>query len=142
MRVPMFIGLTLLLLGGLFAQEGGAKIQSGVKVGDVLPGPFDAYNVNGKTAKGRQHCLVCDFGLSPVVMVFAREPAEGKDGPLMSLLSKLDDAVGRYLDDRNLGSFAIFLEPGRVQLGEQCGGAGYQEDRGRSRRPRRAGQAA
>jgi hypothetical protein len=121
MRVPMFIGLTLFVLGGLFAQEGGAKIQSGVKVGDVLPGPFDAFNVNGKTAKGRQHCLVCDFGLSPVVMVFAREPAEGKDGPLMSLLSKLDEAVGRYVDDRGLESCAVFLSPDAYSSANNAG---------------------
>jgi hypothetical protein len=109
MRISLSLGMTFLVLNGLlFAQE---QIQSGIKVGDVLPGPFDAFNINGKKAKGRQHCLVCDYGLNPVVMVFAREPADGKDGPLMSLLSKLDMAVSRHAEENSLGSFVVFLSP-------------------------------
>lgn len=74
-----------------------------------MPGPFDAVNITGKNAKGRQHCLVCEYGLNPVVVVFAREPAAGQDGPLMSLLGKLDEEVSRYADDYNLKSFVIFI---------------------------------
>jgi hypothetical protein len=112
MRASKLLGLLLFLLaGGGPAQEDVEKIQSGLKAGEVLPGPFDAFNINGKIAKGRQHCLVCDFGLHPVVMVFVREPAEGKDGPLMTLLARLDEAVSRYADDRSLGSCAVFISP-------------------------------
>jgi hypothetical protein len=112
MRTSIVCGLTFLVIsGGLVAQEDGEKFQSGIKVGDVLPGPFDAFNVNGKTAKGRQHCLVCDFGLQPVVMVFAREPAKGNDVPLTALLGKLDEMVGRHKDDHALASAAVFLSP-------------------------------
>ena len=130
MRMPMLFGLMFCLaVGGLVAQEDGEKIQSGPKVGEVLPGPFDAFNVNGKTAKGRQHCLVCDFGLSPVVMVFAREPAEGKDAPLATLLAKLDEAVGRHADDYSLESCAIFLSPDGQNSTTNAGEQDPQENR-------------
>jgi hypothetical protein len=112
MRIASQLGFTFfLVVGGLLAQEDGERLQSGPKVGGVLPGPFDAFNINGRIAAGRQHCLVCDYGLHPVVMVFAREPAEGKDGSLTSLLAKLDDAVRRHADDQALGGCAIFLSP-------------------------------
>jgi hypothetical protein len=110
MRIASQLGFTLfLVVGALVAQEDGERLQSGPKVGEVLPGPFDAFNINGRIAAGRQHCLVCDYGLHPVVMVFAREPAEGKDGPLAALLAKLDDAVRRHADDHALGGCAVFL---------------------------------
>ena len=112
MRVHVLPCLACLLLAGwLAAQDDPEKLQSGPGVGEVLPGPFDAFNINGKRAKGRQHCLVCEFGLNPVVMVFAKEPAEGKDGPLMALLAKLDEAVSRYEEDYYFGSCAVFLSP-------------------------------
>jgi hypothetical protein len=112
MRLQLLFGLTLFLVAGwLAAQEEGEKLKSGLQKDEVLPGPFDAFNVNGKKAKGRQHCLVCENGLHPVVLVFAREPAEGKDGPLTALLAKLDEAVSRHADGHFLGSFAVFLSP-------------------------------
>src|SRR5262245_11748579 len=109
-RFRMRILVCLLLIGILgFAQDDDAKFTSGTKVGDVIPGPFDAFNINGKKAKGRQHCLVTDFGLNPTVLVFAREPAEGKDGPLAALLGKLDEVVDKHEDDHYLGSAVVFL---------------------------------
>ena len=98
-----------LFAGWVTAQEAG--LVSGPKVGGVVPGPFDSFNINGKKGKGRQHCLVCEYGLLPVVLVFAREPAEGKDGPLTSLLAKLDEAVERHAEANYLNSFAVFLSP-------------------------------
>lgn len=94
-----------------FAQDDDDKFASGTKVGDVIPGPFDALNINGRKAKGRPHCLVTDFGLNPTVLVFAREPGEGKDGPLTALLGKLDEAVAKHMDDHYLGSAVVFLSP-------------------------------
>src|SRR5471032_886936 len=112
MRVPVMLGVAFLLVaGGLLAQGGGESFQSGLKVGESLPGPFDALNINGKKGKDRQHCLVCEFALNPVVAVFARESADAKDSPLTLLLAKLDETVGRHTDDPALGSFAIFLSP-------------------------------
>jgi hypothetical protein len=98
MRLQLLFGLTLFLVAGwLAAQEEGEKLKSGLQKDEVLPGPFDAFNVNGKKAKGRQHCLVCENGL--------------QDGPLTALLAKLDEAVSRHADGHFLGSFAVFLSP-------------------------------
>ena len=76
-----------------------------------MPGPFDCLNINGKNGKDRQHCLVCEFGLGPVVMVFAKEPAEGKDGPISDLLQKLDGLVGKELEKSAVNSVVVFLSP-------------------------------
>lgn len=91
------------------AQDG--ELPSGPMKGAALPGPFDCFNINGKTAKGRNHCLVCEYGLQPVVMIFARERPEEKDGPLAQLLVKLDGLVDRSQDQGFLGGFAVFLSP-------------------------------
>ena len=53
--------------------QAGEALKSGPPVGQFLPGSFQPFNLNGKTAKNRYHCLVCEFGLRPTVMVFARE---------------------------------------------------------------------
>ena len=45
MRILLGLGI-LLMAGGLLAQKGGE--QSGLKVDEVLPGPFDAFVINGK----------------------------------------------------------------------------------------------
>src|SRR5258708_3724640 len=88
-------GLSLLglLLGGvlLTAQDAG----SGPKEGAFLPKPFSCYNFNG-AHKGKFHCLVCDYALNPVVLIFAREPDEGKDAALNALLKRLDDAANEF----------------------------------------------
>jgi hypothetical protein len=109
--LALLVVLFLVSAGALISQENAAPLQSGLKVGEVLPGPFDAFNINGTKGKGRQHCLVCEFGLNPVVMVFAKEPTEGKDGPLVALLAKLDEAVSRHADKDSLASAVIFLSP-------------------------------
>jgi len=83
--------------------------KSGPQKGETIAGSFAPFNVNGKR-KDRFHCLVCDFGVEPVVLVFAREPAEGKDEALTDLMKQLDDAVERH-QDRFLHSFAVFLSP-------------------------------
>ena len=106
----LYSGLAFLfLVGGIVAQDEDEKLTSGVAVGKLLPGAFDCLVINGKN-KGRQHCLVCENALNPVVMVFAREPAEGKEGPLDALMAKLDDAVARH-QDVSLGGFVIVLSP-------------------------------
>jgi hypothetical protein len=48
--------------------------------------------------------LICENGLSPVVMVFAREVNE----PVLALLRKLDEASLTH-KDKELGAFAVFL---------------------------------
>src|SRR5438552_12518183 len=73
----------------------------------ILPGPFDSYNINGAKGKGRYHCLVCEFGHDPVVMVFVREPEEGKDGPLNTLVG-LDRKSTRLNSSHQIISYAVF----------------------------------
>jgi hypothetical protein len=74
-----------------------------------LPGAFECFNLNGD-AKGRPQCLVCKFALRPTVLVFAKEPAEGKDDALNDLLSKLDE-VAKDLEIRAFSVGVVFLSP-------------------------------
>src|SRR5262249_7276373 len=66
-------------------------------------------------AKGRYHCLVCEFGLKPVVAVFVREDpeakGEGNEAVVQELLTKGDDAVERHRDTAYLHAFAVYLTP-------------------------------
>ncbi len=85
----MRTALVLLLAAGvgLAAQDA----RSGPAAGSPLPGPFHPLNVTGAHA-GNPHCLVCEYGLAPVAVVFCRSlPDQGK--PLTALLQKLDAAV-------------------------------------------------
>jgi hypothetical protein len=77
--------------GVLSAAE---QLKSGPQPGETIPGPFHYLNVNGAHA-GNPHCLVCEFGLRPAALVFARESPADKS-PLAVLLQKLDEAVERY----------------------------------------------
>lgn len=99
----------LLALAGaslLLAQD--AAVKSGPAPGSPLPGPFDCYNLN-REAQGRQHCLVCEFGLRPSVLIFAREPKE-KEGALTELFKKLDEALDSYKEQELRGG-VVFLSP-------------------------------
>src|SRR2546426_1022374 len=84
----MLMVLALLMMwaarSGAFQAE--AKLKSGPQQGQALPGPFHFLNVNGAHA-GNPHCLVCEYGLEPVVMVFTREVPD-KLKPLGDLLKK------------------------------------------------------
>ena len=70
------------------------ELKSGPQPGESIPGPFHYLNVNGPHAS-HPHCLVCEFGLRPVVLAFARQ-SPGDKPQLMDLLQKLDEAVERY----------------------------------------------
>jgi hypothetical protein len=92
-------------------------LRSGPQAGAVLPGPFDVFNINGKIAPGRNHCLVCEFALEPVVMVFTREPIVRKTGgaakeiALQELIQKLDAVADKYDAGEWLKGTVIFLSP-------------------------------
>jgi hypothetical protein len=107
-RCVVAVVLPVLFLVPALAQEG--KLRSGPQVGDLLPGSFHPFNYNGEKAPGRYHCLVCEFRLDPVVLVFARERPDGKNAELLDLLTKLDEAVKRHRDIP-LKSFVVFLSP-------------------------------
>ena len=98
--------LLLGLISSAWAFQSEGKLKSGPQPGEFLPGPFHFLNING-THAGSPHCLVCEYGLKPVVLVFAREiPAE--NGQLMNLLKKLDETVADH-QKAELRSFAVIL---------------------------------
>ena len=103
--------LTVLVAALSLAAAQDESFSSGPKKGAVLPGPFVCYNLNGKIGKGRQHCLVCEYGLNPVAMIFVRENPKDKDGPLAKLLTKLDEIVEREKEKSYFSSFAVYLSP-------------------------------
>ena len=67
------------------------ELKSGPQPGETIPGPFHYLNVNGPHT-GNPHCLVCEFGLRPSVLVFTRAVPADKS-PVMDLIQKLDEAV-------------------------------------------------
>lgn len=107
-RHIFFMSLFLGAVAALTAQDNG-KLQSGPKAGAFMPGSFESFNLNG-AAKGRPHCLVCGFGLRPVVLVFAKDPADGKDDGLNELLTKLDEAATEF-ESRAFSVGVVYLSP-------------------------------
>jgi hypothetical protein len=100
---PLFLGAALL------AAQDDAKLASGPQAGSYVPAPFECLNING-AAKGRQRCFVCQFALSPAVLVFANEPAEGKDQAFNDLLKKLDELTTEF-EDRAFSVGVVILSP-------------------------------
>ncbi len=75
-----------------------------------MPRPFGCYNFNG-THKGKIHSFVVDYGLNPAVLVFAREPEDGKEAPaLNALLKRLEQATVDY-KGKQLKAAVVFLSP-------------------------------
>jgi hypothetical protein len=93
------------LLGMIVSQtaSAGEPIKSGLQPGEKITTIFEPINVTGEHA-GEPYCLICENGLSPVAMLFARDVSE----PLLKLLSKLDEATGKNRD-KQMGSFVVFL---------------------------------
>lgn len=106
--LPLLVTLlsTVLLLATLNAGDA-AKFPA---KGSILPGSIQAFNINGKKGKDRFHCLVCEFGLDPVVLVFAKEGPDGDDPNLKAFLQKLDESVERH-QESYLHSFVVVLSP-------------------------------
>jgi hypothetical protein len=94
MRNVLATVLTLFVLAPYGIRSAAEEVQSGLRPGEQIPGPFHYVNVNGAHA-GNPHCLICEFGLRPTVLVFVRETPSDKS-PLTALLQKLDEAVDRY----------------------------------------------
>jgi sulfur carrier protein ThiS len=91
---PTVLAVIVALIASRGILSAAEELKSGPQPGELIPGPFHYLNVNGAHA-GNPHCLVCEFGLRPVVLVFARESPSDKS-PLAVLLQKLDEAVERY----------------------------------------------
>lgn len=87
-----------------------AEFKSGPQVGSKLPGafhPLNIYNAELSDQSGKKNCLVCQHGVNPVAMVFARKNSEG----LATLVKKLDASVSDHKKAR-LGAFVVFLTEG------------------------------
>lgn len=80
-----------------------SPLVSGLKPGEKVTTIFEPLNVNGPNA-GEPHCLVCENGLSPVAMIWARDVGE----PLVRLIAKLDAAAVKHAG-QEMGSFAVFI---------------------------------
>ena len=95
------------LIAGLFvlpaAGLAGQPVKSGLQPGEKITTIFEPLNVTGEHA-GEPYCLICENGLSPVAMLFAREATR----PLWELLSKIDEATGKHRAQQ-MGSFVVFL---------------------------------
>jgi hypothetical protein len=98
--------LALCSVVGLIAGSSAAaaeRLKSGLQPGEKITTIFEPLNVTGEHA-GQPYCQICENGLCPVAMLFAREVNE----PLMKLIAKLDAATGKN-KDQQMGSFVVFL---------------------------------
>ena len=92
--ISTLLAVSLVLTAARGVLSAAEELKSGPQPGETIPGPFHYLNVNGAHA-GNPHCLVCEFGLRPAVLVFARESPSDKS-PLAMLLQKLDEAADRH----------------------------------------------
>lgn len=90
------------------ALQAGEPLQSGPAKGKDVAS-FAPHNLNGKR-KDSYHCLVCEYSLGSVVLIFAREPGKDKDQGLNDILKKLDKAVDEYTR-QDFHAFVVFLSP-------------------------------
>lgn len=96
----------LLLTPRLPAED--PKFVSGPQVGQEIPGPIHAYNITGaKKNQDRFHCLICEYGADPVVVVFKKGSDFGE--PFVKLLKGLDAAVVKH-DRARLHAFGVVLD--------------------------------
>jgi hypothetical protein len=76
-------------------------VKSGPQVGEKVPGPFQPLNITGQYA-GKKHCLYCENGMRPAVMIFAREISPN----LVQMLRSLDTVAANC--GRHMGAYVIF----------------------------------
>lgn len=81
----------------------GERVKSGLQPGEAIKAVFEPLNVTGPAA-GEPHCLVCENGANPVVMVFARDASD----TLLRLMAKVDAATEKN-QAQQMGSFVVFL---------------------------------
>jgi Cu/Ag efflux protein CusF len=101
-RLATLVPLCLIVVA-VGMQPGPSRLKSGLQSGERIPSAFDPVNVTGEHA-GEPHCLVCENGLNPVAMIFAREVNE----PLLGLVAKIDAATAKHRK-AEMGSFVVFL---------------------------------
>jgi hypothetical protein len=89
----------------------GQDVKSGPPIDKALPGSFPPLNINGEF-KDRHHCLVCQFRINPVVMMFVRQTGDSADPEVKSLIEAMDKMCKEHYADFGLSSFVVFLTPG------------------------------
>lgn len=96
-------GLTVLSALALsFGVVTASDTISGPQVGETVHG-FNPLNCTGEHA-GEKHCLICQNGLNPVAIIFARE--------LTPEVTKLIQRIDRATEDNkksSMGSFVVLL---------------------------------
>jgi hypothetical protein len=88
-------------LVGVLSAHAVNPVKSGPQVGEKVPGPFQPLNITGPYA-GKKHCLYCENGMRPAVMIFAREMSPA----LIQLLRSLDLVAANC--GRPMGAYVIF----------------------------------
>lgn len=88
--------------------EGQAPLRSGPQPKDEILYAFRPFNINGEFAN-EEHCLVCENGQNPVVMIFAADRSE----PLVKLAARLEAATDKHRA-QGLGAFVVFLKDGEA----------------------------
>jgi hypothetical protein len=102
------LGLAALAAEPSFAP--GQDVKSGPQIDEVMPGAIQALNVTGPFA-GRYHCLVCEYRLYPVALVFVKARPEGVSPEVKKLLEALDAAAVEHHDNTGMEAFVVFLTP-------------------------------
>ena len=111
------------------AVAAAAATARGATTANVVPATFRAHLVTDNRFKapvknadgtespdprnrtGKMHCLVCEYGLSPVVAVFVRADLKGVDasGGLGKLIKSTDALIPKYRADK-MTAFAAYLK--------------------------------
>jgi hypothetical protein len=108
----------LFALDPVHAQD----VKSGPQKDERLPGSFQPLNLNGEF-KGSQHCLVCQFRINPVALVFVKQAGTTVDPEVKKLIDALESASKEYFADYGMSSFVVFLTPSaRSSVTEGKGG--------------------
>jgi hypothetical protein len=83
-------------------------LRSGPQPKDEILTAFRPLNINGEYAN-EPHCLVCENGANPVVMIFARDRSDS----LVKLVTRLEAATDKHRKE-SLGAFVVFLRDGEL----------------------------
>lgn len=108
MRTICVLSRAVILMAVCSPLSAADALKSGPQKGELIPASFHPFNVTGDRA-GRYHCIVCQQGLSPTVLIFAHDVPE-KDQPFATFLKKLDGLVQKNLDYRLLGTVVFLTE--------------------------------
>ncbi len=116
-RCHLFV--SAVILGSVSLVLGGDDKKLSPGESATIPGSFQSWMMTGKHA-GRFHSPVCEYGLHPMALVFARDPIES-EAAFGDLLQKLDQSIAKHpgLDS---GATALLLVDGGFRAAVESGG--------------------